>query len=159
MPEARIETSSDVPRTRRTDIEHDLTSARELVNVTQEEMLVCGSAATSNGLHDEQVDEIGDARILVRHVCAPHGNAGRSLGPAHSIATRIGDAPIGHSEKKQHARAHCLHARKNRRVYYALKVVGESCHQRLCRSVPSVVPACASRKHRPHTDKLHCSNR
>ena len=28
----------------------------------------------------------------MRHVCAPDGNAGRSLGPAHSIAIRINNA-------------------------------------------------------------------
>ena len=67
------------------------------------------SAATSKSFHHKQVEEIGDARILVRNVWAPDVREGRVLGPAHSIATRISDAPIGHSEKKQHARAHCLH--------------------------------------------------
>ena len=57
-------------------------------------MLVYGSAATSDGFHHEQVEEISDARILVRHVCAPVVNAGRSLGPAHYIATRIGNGAL-----------------------------------------------------------------
>ena len=109
VPEARIETSSDVPGTRRTYIKNDLTFDRELANVTREKMLVCGSAATSKGFHHEQVEEIGDARILVRHVCAPHVNAGRFLGPVHSIATRIGNAPICHSQKQQRGRGHYLH--------------------------------------------------
>ena len=109
MPEARIETSSDVPGTRCAYIKNDLTSVRELANVTREKMLVCGSAATSNGFHHEQVKEIGDARILVRHVCAPDANAGRSLGPAHSLSTPIGNASINHSQKQQRACGHWLH--------------------------------------------------
>ena len=111
VPEARIETSSDVPGTRCTYIKNDLTSVLELANVTREKMLVCGSAATSKGFHHEHVKEIGDARIQVRHVCAPDANAGRSLGPAHSIAARIGNAPIGHFEKQQRACGHWLHGK------------------------------------------------
>ena len=103
---------SEVPGTRCTYINTDLTSARELANVTLKYMLVYGSAATSNGFHHDQVEKIGDAWILARHVCAPNVKAGRSLCPAHSIATRIGYAPFRHSEKKRRAGGHCLYGRK-----------------------------------------------
>ena len=108
LAEARIGTSSNVAGTRSTDVKNHLASARDLANVTREEMLWYSSAATSNGFHHEHVKEISYARILVRHVCAPDDNEDRVFGPEHFIATIIDNAPIGHSEKRQKDCAHCL---------------------------------------------------
>ena len=60
---ARIGSSWDVAGTRSTDIKKDLTSARQLANVTRKETLGYDSASTPNGFHLEQVEEIGDVRI------------------------------------------------------------------------------------------------
>ena len=109
MPEARIRTSSDVAGTRSTDIKNILTSARYLVNVTRQEMLGYASAATSNRFRYEQVEKIGDERVLVCHICAPDFYEGRVFGPAHFIATSVDNVPIAHIKKKQHACAHCLY--------------------------------------------------
>ena len=47
----------------------------------------------SNGFHPEHVEDIGDARMLVCRVCSPDDNEDLLLCPAHSIATRIVNAP------------------------------------------------------------------
>ena len=65
MPEARIGTSSNVAGSPSLDIQSNLTSALDLANVTRVEMLRYGSAAKSNGFHQDHVEDIGDARIQV----------------------------------------------------------------------------------------------